>query len=71
MISLEAVTIGSEVHEGVRLAVRAEREAVLALLRHHASLARKTNAIGPFAIPLDQAVEDIEAGKHLKYEART
>ena len=58
-------------HEAARLAVREERAAVIAMLRDHAALARRQNAAGPFAVPLDQAVEDIEAGKHLKYEART
>jgi len=43
-----------------------ERAAVIALLRHCAKLARSSGATGPFGIPLDQAIDDIERGKHLK-----
>jgi len=60
------VQAGSDVHEAVKLAVREERAAVIAMLRDHAALARRQDAAGPFAVPLDQAVEDIEAGKHIK-----
>ena len=60
------VRAGSDVHEAVKLAVLAERKAIIALLNHHAKIARDTNTEVPLGVLLDVAIMHIETEKHLK-----
>jgi len=46
--------------------VAQERAAAVALLRHHARIAREKNASGDFHVPLEYAADLIERGEHAK-----